>query len=82
MANSQGVIDPGYRGNLMAAVDCRNYHQDIKPTAEDWGNDEVMEINQRYFQICMPTLKPFKIKIVDTLDETSRGSGGHGSTGK
>lgn len=82
LANCVGIIDPGYRGSLRAAVDCRNYHSDNKPTHNTWGEDEIMKKENRYFQICMPTLKPFKIKIVDSLDETKRGEGGHGSTGK
>ena len=82
LANCVGIIDSGYRGDLAAAVDCRNYHSDIRPNYENWGDDEVMKKGNRYFQICMPTLKPFKIKIVDNLDETKRGGGGHGSTGK
>tara|TARA_Y100000816_G_C26037046_1_gene543009 strand:+ start:53 stop:652 length:600 start_codon:yes stop_codon:yes gene_type:complete len=82
LANSVGIIDPGYRGSLRAAVDCRNYHEDQKPDHNTWGDDEVMKKGNRYFQICMPTLKPFKIKIVENLDETERGEGGHGSTGQ
>ena len=69
LANNIGIIDSGYRGNLMAAVDC--YNIQIK-----------MEKHNRYFQICMPTLEPFKVKIVESLDKTMRGEGGHGSTGK
>ena len=35
----------------------------------------------RMLQICMPDLSPFKVEIVETLDDTSRGEGGLGSTG-
>jgi dUTPase len=68
LANNVGIIDSGYRGNLMAAVDC-------------YGNNVEMKKYSRYFQICMPTLEPFEIELVDSLDETSRGEGGYGSTG-
>ena len=68
LANNVGIIDSGYRGNLMAAVDC-------------WDTTQTMEKHNRYFQICMPTLEPFKIELVDSLDTTKRGEGGHGSTG-
>jgi dUTP pyrophosphatase len=69
MANSVGIIDRDYRGNIMAVVD------NIK--------DEPYQINKgdRLFQICSPTLESFDIHIVDTLDETERGEGGFGSTG-
>lgn len=69
LANNVGIIDSGYRGNLMAAVDC-------------WDTTQVMEKHNRYFQICMPTLEPFIIELVKTLDTTERGEGGHGSTGR
>jgi dUTP pyrophosphatase len=67
LANSVGIIDSGYRGNLMAFFDV------IK-------NDRV-DVYQRLVQICAPDLKPFKVEIVDSLDQTERGDGGFGSTG-
>jgi dUTP pyrophosphatase len=67
LANSVGIIDSGYRGNLMAFFDV------IK-------NDRV-EVYQRLVQICAPDLKPFKVELVDSLDQTERGEGGFGSTG-
>ena len=69
LANSVGIIDRDYRGNLMARVDYI-------------GNDNYNIIQgQRLFQICHPQLKSFLVKIVDELDETDRGEGGFGSTG-
>ena len=35
----------------------------------------------RLFQICKFTGEPFKIKLVDELSDSSRGTGGFGSTG-
>ena len=67
LANSVGIIDSGYRGNIMAYFDV------IK-------NDTV-EVHQRLVQICAPDLGPFKVELVDSLDETERGEGGFGSTG-
>lgn len=67
LANSVGIIDSGYRGNIMAYFDV------IK-------NDTV-EVYQRLVQICAPDLGPFKVELVDSLDETERGEGGFGSTG-
>ena len=67
LANSVGIIDSGYRGNIMAYFDV------IK-------NDNV-EVHQSLVQICAPDLKPFRIELVDSLDETERGDGGFGSTG-
>ena len=69
LANNVGIIDSGYRGNLMAAVDCHA------------KNQMEMHKHNRYFQICMPSLEPFEVELVDSLDQTERGEGGHGSTG-
>lgn len=71
MANSVGVIDSSYRGPLKAPITNLNEHtypNVVKGT--------------RLFQIVAPNMGWIKeIKIVDSLSETSRGSGGFGSTG-
>lgn len=70
LANSVGIIDSGFRGQLMAKVD--------NISKEDY----IVEKHQRLFQICSGNLMPFtNLKITDSLDETERGSGGFGSTG-
>ena len=43
--------------------------------------DFVIEPNTRLFQLCSPTLSPITFEIVNSLSETSRGTGGLGSTG-
>jgi dUTP pyrophosphatase len=69
MSNSIGIIDAGYRGNLMAYVDRLN-------------NSDILRENERLFQIVLPNLKPIdRIEIVDELSSSSRGTGGFGSTG-
>ena len=70
MANSIGIIDAGYRGEIMAAVDNRG------------DKDYMIVPGQRLFQIVHPTLCPFNVGVVDKLSETDRGDGGFGSTGK
>ena len=72
MANSVGIIDSGYRGNLMSVFDVV------------YDDDLDMKYS-RYIQLCSGDLRPFEVKIVDKIDElgvTSRGEGGFGSTGK
>ena len=71
LANSVGIIDSGYRGNLKGFFD--NMYK-----TEDW----VAEKHTRLVQICSPTLSPIIVEMVDTLDDTERGDGGFGSTGR
>jgi len=72
LANSIGVIDSGYRGNYIAVFD------NVRP-----GTFKV-ESGQRLVQICAPNIMyPIKVELVDDLGEdTLRGAGGFGSTGK
>ena len=69
LSNSVGIIDSGYRGELIALFD--------NPS----DKEEVIVPGQRLVQICTGDLSPFLIKIVNTLSETDRGVGGLGSTG-
>lgn len=78
MANSVGIIDSGYRGNLLAKVDVID-----RKDRKDIGKQS------RLFQICSHNLLPFKkIQLVDKSDKrfrkkaTSRDTGGFGSTSK
>ena len=68
MSKSVGIIDAGYRGNLMASVD------NISDEAF------LIEKGTRLFQICGPTLSRITFELTDSLSETSRGEGGFGST--
>lgn len=73
LANSVGIIDSGYRGNLIAKVDY------IK---NDDNRTYVIKPFTRLFQLCLGTLEPFDtIEIVENLSSTNRGSCGFGSTG-
>ncbi len=80
LANSVGIIDSGYRGEIMAVVDNINSSSnDVSVCLERY-----MPEMSRMFQICSPPLEPFMVRIVDTEEElgsTERGSGGFGSTG-
>ena len=68
MSNCIGIIDPGYRGEIMAKVD--------NLSAEDFQ----IKRGERLFQIVLPILKSFNIGLVDSLSETTRDTGGFGST--
>jgi dUTP pyrophosphatase len=69
LSNQVGIIDTGYRGELMAMVDLHD--------------NFVINENDKFFQICMGDLQPFLVELVDNLEDlgiTERGSGGFGST--
>jgi dUTPase len=73
MANSRGIIDLSYRGELKApliSVACPlTLAHDIEP-------------GTRLFQVIAPALGYIKeVAYVDSLPETVRGEGGFGSTG-
>ena len=73
LANSVGIIDTGYRGNLCALFDKKN-------------DTPLYNINSgtRLLQICAPDLTRIHVQVVDSVDDlgtTERGQGGFGSTG-
>lgn len=70
MANSIGIIDAGYRGEIKAKI--RNFNPECS---------EILPVG-KYFQIISPDLKPIKVVVVQELTSTTRDSGGFGSTNK
>ena len=69
LSNSVGIIDSGYRGNIIVIVDNLS------------NEDVILNPGNRIVQICSPTLEPITFQIVNVLSETSRSSDGLGSTG-
>lgn len=83
MANSIGLIDAGYRGEVQAKVDVLSYGRaDMDSHPFEDGAD-----GSRLFQICQHNFLPWtRIVIVSSLTELpttsdTRGEGGFGSTG-
>tara|TARA_B100000700_G_scaffold331808_1_gene469299 strand:+ start:28960 stop:29397 length:438 start_codon:yes stop_codon:yes gene_type:complete len=69
LSNSIGLIDGGYRGELIAYCD-------------NISNESYTVLSgQRLFQILRMDGVPLEIELVNELSETRRGSGGFGSTG-
>ena len=70
MANSRGIIDKSYRGELKA------------PVISIGSSGKKIEAGTRLFQILAPDLGYIKeVHYVDLMPETERGEGGFGSTG-
>ena len=74
LSNNVGIIDSGYRGNIGAFFDIYS----------GVNQSYVMEKGARYIQLCQSNLQPFCVKVVNELigENTERGTGGFGSTGK
>lgn len=80
LSNSVGIIDAGYRGELIGYFDNINPNYDYK-----------IEKHQRLLQICSPNITypiyPILVGVVEKLDQhintddNARGDGGFGSTG-
>ena len=80
LANSVGIIDSGYRGNIKAVFDINQSYFNINDTFE-------VEVNSRYTQITPPDLSnfPMKVYIVNDINDlggvTTRGQSAFGSSG-
>lgn len=69
-ANCVGVCDEDYRGEYIVAL--HNDSDDV----------QTVEPNERIAQFILKKYDSVEFKVVDTLNETNRGVGGFGSTGK
>ena len=72
MSNSVGVIDSGYRGEIMVTFNMK------------WGQPgqkEVYEVGDRIAQLVIVPVPLITYAETQELSETTRGTGGHGSTG-
>ena len=70
----EGVIDSGYTGSIVAKL----YRRDERPGAAMEGFEKGNKITQL---VILP-IPDVDLVEVDCLDETERGDGGFGSTGK
>jgi len=74
LSNSVGIIDSGYRGNIIAVFD--NFTE----------SNYNVSIKDRLVQICGPNIiypiYPILVENIEELGNTSRGTSGFGSTGR
>jgi dUTP pyrophosphatase len=71
LTNSVGVIDSGYRGEIMIT---------FRPAMA--GGAHVYDVGDRVAQLIIMPYPEYESIEVKELSETERGEGGHGSTGK
>ena len=68
LINSPGLIDPGYTGELLV------------PLVNHGAKDYEIKIGDRIAQLVLVNTHGVDFKVVDSLPETDRSSGGFGST--
>ena len=69
-ANKVGVVDPDYRGESMIAL--HNHSEE----------PQTVEPGERIAQLVITPFITANFNVADELDETVRGEGGFGSTGR
>ena len=68
--NSPGTIDADYRGEIgVILVNCSN-------------DNFLVEDGERIAQLVIAAVPKIDIIVTDSLDETKRGAGGYGHTGR
>lgn len=70
LTNCVGVVDSDYRGEIIVSL------------INLGKNSYTIEPGARIAQMVLTPIFTPKLKLVKELDETSRGDGGYGSTGK
>lgn len=68
---SEGVIDVGYTGSIVAKL----YNHGDKPVMFETG-DKITQL------VILPIVIPDELEEVESLEATERGNNGFGSTGK
>ena len=69
-ANCVGVIDSDYRGEIMVGLQ------------NSGESDYTVQPSDRIAQLMITPVVQATLEMVDELDDTARGAGGFGSTGK
>lgn len=90
LSNAVGVIDSGYRGEVSFKFKpsmALDNHQCVKTDAEKmWSiavrQNDVYKVGDRIGQMIIMPYPSIEFEEVEELNETDRGDGGYGSTGK
>jgi dUTP pyrophosphatase len=69
--NTPGLVDSGYRGEIMVLL-----------VNTDPSDDFAIERGERIAQLVIQRYETVEFDLVDTLDDSERGSGGFGHTGR
>lgn len=77
----EGTIDSDYRGEIKVICDLRAFTTITMNTGPVISGGYPIKRGERIAQLIIQPLPPVDLVEVDTLDDTSRGAGGFGSTG-
>jgi len=73
MSNSVGVIDSGYRGEIMVTFN--------HVSRNEYDLDKIYKVGDRIAQLVIMPVPLVQYTEVEELSETERNTSGHGSTG-
>ena len=77
MCNHVGVIDSGYRGEVMISFKLRDRNIESIPQIF-----KPYEVGNKIAQLIIVPYPKIEFKVVDELSSTERGERGHGSSGE
>lgn len=80
VANSPGTVDSDYRGEVCVIMKNVSGYKTVGMTTEYTIHN--VKKGDRIAQGVVQAVEQVNIEVVDSLDETERGSGGFGSTGR
>lgn len=81
LSNSVGVIDEGYRGEMKAVFNRRQYFIPLKSSINQ-ANETSYKAGDRIVQLVVLPIPQITTEWAEELSTTERGEGGFGSTGK
>lgn len=70
MVNAPGVLDAGYRGEILVNLINHDPHTTV-----------TLKRGDRIAQLVVQAVVRARFEAVESLDDTARGTGGHGSSG-
>lgn len=83
LSNCVGIIDSGYRGEIMAKFKPTNYFDEYagERKVECPEDGTIYGIGDRIAQLIIMPIPEVEFDVVSTLSDSDRGNGGYGSTG-
>lgn len=81
VANAPGTVDSDYRGEVCVIITHSGQRPDVFGNGH-FSGDETIKKGDRIAQGVVVAVEQAEIEVVESLEDTARGAGGFGSTGK